>query len=167
MLLIKSWQYSPKKSNYCLLFIEPRSNEMNLQIIVVYEYSSSHIWGGAVKGCYQKWSRATAQPEVTSNGWKWRQSPEPEVCSAQAQLEVMQYRPSGYFWPEVTSVTWLPAVMFCACLAFSRGVFLTRVALQFWSEVRSDWRHRKRPCPEVCSAHARFSPRFLSLVVVQ
>ena len=49
-------------------------------------------------------------------------------------------------WPEET----LTESMFCASPDFSRVFFLTRIVVQFCSEVTSDWRHRKRPCPEVC-----------------
>ena len=69
--------------------------------------------------------------------------------------------PSGAFSPEVTSVCHVtgrdpvrkrpwPEVCSVHPRIFPRVVFLTRVVVQFWSEVTSGWRHRKRPCPEVC-----------------
>jgi hypothetical protein len=46
---------------------------------------------------------------------------------------------------------------------FPRLFFLTRVVVQFLSEVTSDSRHQKSPCLEVCSAHAPFFPAFFFL----
>jgi hypothetical protein len=67
---------------------------------VVYGYGQIIICGGAVWGCYRM-----------SRDRKWRQSRDVYgnmFCMSNRELR--NIRPSDVFWPEVTSVTWLPEV---------------------------------------------------------
>ena len=70
--------------------------------------------------------------------------------------KLLNILPSGAFSPEVTSGSHVtgrdpvrkrpwPEVCSVHPRIFPRVVFLTRVVVQFWSEVTSGWRHRKSP----------------------
>jgi hypothetical protein len=68
-------------------------------------------------------------------------------------------------WPKVTSVTWLevtsvtcPVRKYVLCM-HNRKLRNILPSGAFWPEVTKS-RDRKWSWPEVCSAHARFSPRF-------
>ena len=81
------------------------------------------------------------------------------ASSIWAQLSYHLWWSDAVELPEVTSVTWpeqaLSGSMLCACA--TRSCEISVLVGPFDRK----WRHfRKRPCPEVCSAHTRLFPRF-------
>ena len=127
---------------------------------VVYGYSSSHLCGGSVR-CYWK----SRDRKWRNRKWRHSHALSGGMLCACATGSCTISTLMGPFSSEVTKSRDRKYVL--RMPGFFARFFITKVIVQFWSEVTSDWRHRKRLCPEVYSAYTRFFPRFVLVVVVQ